>query len=340
MNMSNAKMSDATARSPAPALFALDYVFILRPTHFFPLWATFFAGYVTASASDAFTLSPFPLLAFLVSTFTAGHIYLFNQIADVDTDRINGKLFILADGYVRLPIIWAEGVALLFLSLGLAWLVSLEFFLTVLFSTALGLSYTFLGFMNRPMLSLAMNGVGGAVTFIAGVYAAASSALAARGISFWEILFWSLPHLLAYSAVSALVTVPDMEGDKRSGKQTVALEYGVQRTLRVALLADALALLFALLTLNWHCIFTIGVAALCSLPLFWQTARRADGSAIFAPVKYSMLALTLSVSLFFPPLLLLVALNFFVCKAYYRARFGVDYPNFQSTSNAQRALRA
>lgn len=333
------RRSDATSRSSALVL-ALDYVFILRPTHFFPLWATFFAGYVTASQSPVFSTSPFPFLAFLVSTFTAGHIYLFNQIADVETDRINRKLFILADGYVRLPVIWAEGIALLFISLGLAWLVSLEFFLTVLFSTALGLSYTFLGFMNRPILSLAMNSVGGAVTFIAGVYAVEPSVLMLHGISFWEILFWSLPHLLAYSAVSALVTVPDMEGDQQCGKQTVALEYGVHWTLQFAFIADALALLLSLLTMNWHCIFTIGVAALCSLPLFWYAAQHQDASKIFAPVKYSMLALTLCVSLFFPPLLLLVTLNFLACKAYYRSRFGVNYPNFQRMSHASKALRS
>lgn len=333
------RRSDATSRSSA-LLLALDYVFILRPTHFFPLWATFFAGYVTASQSPVFSTSPFPFLAFLVSTFTAGHIYLFNQIADVETDRINRKLFILADGYVRLPVIWAEGIVLVLLSLGLAWLISLEFFLTVLFSTALGLSYTFLGFMNRPILSLVMNSVGGAVTFVAGVYALEPSALAARGISFWQILFWSLPHLLAYAAVSALVTLPDMDGDARCGKQTVALEYGVRWTLQFAFLADALALLLSLLTLNWHCIFTIGVAALCSLPLFWYAARHQDASKIFAPVKYSMLALTLSVSIFLPPLLLLVILNFLACKAYYRSRFGVNYPNFQSMSRVSNAFHA
>ncbi|MFN3394607.1 MAG: hypothetical protein ACK424_08630, partial [Candidatus Thermochlorobacter sp.] len=115
-------------------------------------------------------------------------------------------------------------------------------------------------------------------------------------------------------------------------------EYGIRWTLQFAFLADALALLLSLLTLNWHGIFTIGVAALCSLPLFWHAMRHQDASKIFAPVKYSMLALTLCVSLFFPLLLLLVTLNFLACKAYYRSRFGLNYPNFHSMSRVSNAL--
>jgi 4-hydroxybenzoate polyprenyltransferase len=321
--------SQTSVSSSARWIFLLDYVFILRPTHFFPLWATFFSGYVTASQSALFSISPFPFLAWLVTTLTAGHVYLFNQLADVETDRINHKLFILADGRVALPIIWVEGGVLVFLSLGLSWLVSMEFFLAMVFANVLGLSYTFLGIMNRPIPSLLANSLGGSAAFMAGAYSVDASLLTAHGISFWDLIFWSLPHTFAYAAVSALVTLPDMPGDAQCGKHTIALAYGVQRVLQIALFSDALALLFSLLTMNWHCILTIGLTALISLPFFWHTAQRGECAKIFAPVKYSMLVLTLSVSLFFPMLLLLVAFNFFACRAYYRTRFGVDYPNFQ-----------
>jgi len=322
-------VSQTPVRFSARWIFLLDYVFILRPTHFFPLWATFFSGYVTASQSALFSISPFPFLAWLAATLAAGHVYLFNQLADVESDKINNKLFILADGRVALPIIWIEGGVLVFLSLGLSWLVSLEFFLAIIFASTLSLSYTFLGIMNRPIPSLVANSLGGSAAFIAGAYAVDTSILAAHSISFWHLIFWSLPHTFAYAAVSALVTLPDMPGDAQCGKQTIALAYGVQSTLQIALFSDVLALLFSLLTMNWHCIFTIGLTALISLPLFWHTARRGACAKIFVPVKYSMLVLTVSVSLFFPPLLLLAALNFLACRAYYRTRFGVDYPNLQ-----------
>jgi 4-hydroxybenzoate polyprenyltransferase len=325
----NMLVSKPALRPLAHRIVMLDSVFILRQTHFFPLWATFFSGYVTASQSALFSISPFPFLACLVATLTAGHVYLFNQLADIETDKINGKLFILADSRVSRPIIWAEGIVLIFLSLGLSWLVSPEFFLTMVFANAIGLSYTFLGIMNRPIPSLVTNSLGGCAAFLAGAYSVDTSILTANGLSFWDLMFWSLPHTFAYAAVSALVTLPDMPGDAQCGKQTIALAYGVQRTLQIALFSDALALFSSLLTMNWHCIFTIGLAALISLPLFWRTARHGDSTKIFVPVKYSMLALTLSVSLFFPPLLLLVVLNFFACRAYYRSRFGVNYPNFQ-----------
>ncbi|MDW8466188.1 MAG: UbiA family prenyltransferase [Chloroherpetonaceae bacterium] len=320
-------------------LYWLDYVFLLRPAQFFPLWATYFSGYITAQKSPFFFTAHFPWLASAAITLTAGHIYLFNQIVNKESDKANGKLFILADGYVSMPVVWSEGIVLVGLSLWLAWQVLIEFFYSALTLSAIGLSYSFLGLMNRPIISLAMNSLGGGVAFIAGAYSIPQSGLGG-GSAFWEILFWSVPHIFAYTAVSALVTLPDRKGDEAFGKRTVAVHYGVETTLRLAWVFDGLALLTALLTWNGYVIGTIGLTALVALPSFWKVMWQGDATEVFAPVKLAMLALTLLVSLFFPALLLLVVLNFAACKAYYRYRFGLDYPNFQKSSQPAFAEKA
>lgn len=323
-------MNTLQAVPAARWLYWLDYLFLLRPTQFFPLWATYFSGYVTAEESPLFTVQRFPWLAFLAITLTAGHIYLFNQIVDRECDKVNGKLFILADGFVSIPAAWAEGIGLVGGALVLAWAVSPEFFYSVLALSIIGLSYSFLGLMNRPILSLVLNSLGGGVAFCAGVYSVPP--VASEALSIWNVGWWSVPHIFAYAAVSALVTLPDREGDAAFGKRTVAVHYGVHATLRLAVLFDALALLAALLTFNLYVIGTIGLTALVSLPAFWKTMQQGSGTEIFAPVKLAILTLTLLVALFLPALLLLVGLNFAACKAYYCYRFGLNYPNFQKSS--------
>ncbi len=305
------------------ALHALDFVFILRPTQFFPLWATMFAGIALGANVEFFSPHPFPATAILSSMLCAGHIYLFNQIIDRENDAVNKKLFILESGVVSLRAAWIEGIMLVVLSLALAWTVSNEFFYVVLFSTALGLAYSFLGLMNRPIISAAMNASGGVTTFLAGAYAVPPSET-----SFFQLLFFSLPFGLAWAAVFVLVTLPDVEGDRQFGKRTLAVHYGVSVTLLTALVLDALALAVAIATLNAYVIATIGLSALVSLPLFWQTWKRRQADEIFLPVKYSMLCLAITTACFLPLSLALAAFTFFACKFYYGARFGLDYPNF------------
>ena len=83
-----------------------DYLFILRLTLFYPVWIFFLAGYWGGQrfGNGSFELSSqtgaFWVLIGL--TLLMGSVYIFNQICDIKTDRINQKLFLIADGYLSI----------------------------------------------------------------------------------------------------------------------------------------------------------------------------------------------------------------------------------------------
>ncbi|MCK4255704.1 hypothetical protein KAX35_02355, partial [candidate division WOR-3 bacterium] len=75
----------------------LDFIFLLRPILLIPVWIIFLLGYYRAGGTmlgDSRYLMP----GFIVFTLLMGAIYIINQIADIETDRINNKLFILPKG--------------------------------------------------------------------------------------------------------------------------------------------------------------------------------------------------------------------------------------------------
>ena len=86
-----------------------DYFFVLRPTLFFPVWTFALAG---VWAQDRFNESVVPILYSVVhSDFTyvlylacltllMGGTFLLNQLEDIETDRLNHKLFLIADGEI------------------------------------------------------------------------------------------------------------------------------------------------------------------------------------------------------------------------------------------------
>ena len=72
---------------------------------------------------------------FLFATFLMGAIYILNQLRDMESDRLNRKLFLLPEGWVQPGNAWTEAVILFLLAcfggfrisplLGLAFLVAL-----------------------------------------------------------------------------------------------------------------------------------------------------------------------------------------------------------------------
>ncbi|MDZ7340319.1 MAG: hypothetical protein ONB27_03110, partial [candidate division KSB1 bacterium] len=90
----------------------LDYFFVLRPTLFFPVWTVFLAGLHAnavfdpkhAMSSLAIVPAQNQILVALLLSLLMGAIFIFNQIADIETDRQNNKLFFIANGIIRKPV--------------------------------------------------------------------------------------------------------------------------------------------------------------------------------------------------------------------------------------------
>lgn len=302
----------------------LDYVFVLRPTQFFPLWMTMLSGYAVASGIALFSFEPLPLLAIFLLTVNFGAGFIFNQIVDRENDFHNNKLFLISHDHISLQNAWIEGILLTIISIVGGYWISIPFMLSAVCFTGIGILYNFLGFMNRPILGAVMNFSGGVISFVSGAYTSQVS-----DQSFYQLLFFSLPYGFAWAAVYLLVTLPDMEGDRMFGKRTMAVHFGIRPTLIAAFVLDALALVFSAITEEPVIFLTVGVTALISLPLFWKTLKDMNPKEIFRPVKFSMLFLAAGVTIYLPLFLLLIAANYIACRFYYQHRFGLEYPNFE-----------
>ena len=113
-------------------LHLFDYVFVLRPTLFLPVWTIFFAGFFVqnkfslAATNDAVTalngsttgLPSFVTVAFAL-TLLMGAVFILNQIMDRRSDSKNKKLFLVAQGHITPKAAFVEAVTLIVLGLGL-----------------------------------------------------------------------------------------------------------------------------------------------------------------------------------------------------------------------------
>ncbi len=303
---------------------ALDYVFLLRPTQFFPLWITFMCGVIVAREPVFFTFTDIPALPLLFFTLNSGSAFIFNQITDQRSDALNNKLFLISDGHISLKTAWVEALGLSLISLAWAAAFSLPFFFSMLLITIFGLLYSFAGFMSHPALSILINGIGGALSFGCGYL----SSIPSPDFSMIDLLVYSLPYGLAWGGISVLVAIPDIHGDKLCDKKTFPVIFGIQRSYVLALMLNVFTLISSLLTQNEFIFITIGLTSGVGSIIFFLNfhSESISESASQKPVKLSMIVLALSTIAYIPLFFLILFMNFMISKMYYQARFNLNYP--------------
>ncbi|MEO0206539.1 MAG: UbiA family prenyltransferase, partial [candidate division WOR-3 bacterium] len=187
-----------------------DYFFILRPLILIPVWDFFLIGNYLASPDNRFATKPF--IGLCLYTMLMGGVYILNQITDINTDRLNKKLFILSESYMPLKNAYIEMLLLWSLSLFFSWFFGIHFFILVLISLIIGILYSVPPFKlkGRPFLDTLSNGIGyGVINFAAGWLMQKSFE--------WQIFSRFLPYFLSISAVFINTTIVDIEGDRKSG---------------------------------------------------------------------------------------------------------------------------
>jgi 4-hydroxybenzoate polyprenyltransferase len=301
------------------ALF--DYVFLLRPTLFYPVWTFFLAGLWNGSRTSPRPPSWTCVLACLAAlTALLGGIYIFNQIADRRTDKANGKLFLLANGIVSMraaaleaSLLAAAGTAgAAFLNARLALL-----FLTIFLVTGVAYNIPPFSWKNRPLAGLFTNMLGGVLIYAAGWLVAGG-----RGVFPAE----SAAYAFAVAAAYLCTTLPDMKGDRKTGKITFPIRYGIRPALLWSLGFEASSIVFSLAFRNWM----LFIPALLALPFFIRAGRHLSLPDADRATKLSISALALSVCTAYPLYLIPVLGVFFLSKWYYRKRFGFNYPSLKS----------
>jgi 4-hydroxybenzoate polyprenyltransferase len=300
-----------------------DGFFLARPTLLFPVWAFFLAGYrILPGESPDLRMSGFsPAGAVMAVTLVMAGAYVVNQIFDEETDRINGKLFLIPRGIVSHGAAWAEAAVLAVLGVGLGFVLDLGLgcVLSTLFVLSAGM-YNFppVRWKDRPVMGLLTNMVGGGLILWSGWAAQRGWSACPVGMA---------GYMLAAGAVFFATTLPDMEGDRRTGKRTFAVRYGMKATMVWALVLEAAAAASAVLVGDWM----LAVPGLLVLPFFLMAALKPGIARASWAVHSLVIGLCGSVTVRFPMFGAVVAAVFFASRWYYKSRFDFSYPRVKAT---------
>ncbi len=309
----------------------LDYVYLTRPILWFPGWTTLLAGYLSASGDfRGFSFADFhflPLLwapglflAMISFGFAMGGVFILNQLKDVDSDRINEKLFLLGEGLISLRAGYLESFVLIAVSLFIAATINTPFLIaTVIFIIHTGYVYNYPPFelKSYPLRGLIANTVMGWLAFFSGWLL-----LQPPGA---EMFFHSLPYFFYNAALCVYTTVPDIEGDRSTGKITVAVKYGLKASIYSGLALFILAIIFAAINQDAFLL----LICLANVPLWIKMFFSKSIALVIVNLKLGIFFLSLGVCVKFPFFLLLICAAYFITRFYYKHRFNVDYPNFK-----------
>lgn len=309
----------------------LDYIYLTRPILWFPGWTTLLAGYLSAggdfhglSSTDFYYQpvfwAPGLFLAMISFGFAMGGVFILNQLKDVDSDRINQKLFLFGEGLIGLREGYIESCFLLAASLLIAATINIPFLITIaIFIVHTGYIYNYPPFELKsfPLRGLIANTVMGWLAFFAGWLL-----LQPPGA---EMFYHSLPYFFYNAALCIYTTVPDIEGDRSTGKITVAVKYGLNASIYSGLLLFFLAIVFAAI---YQDAFLL-LICLANAPFWIKMFLSKSIASVIVNLKLGIFFLSLGVCVKFPFFLLLICAAYFITRFYYKHRFNVDYPNFK-----------
>jgi 4-hydroxybenzoate polyprenyltransferase len=298
----------------------LDYVFLLRPILFYPVWTFFLAGFWNGSRISG--MGSLFAMVFCASALTLllGAVYILNQIQDRKTDKANGKLFLLANGIIPIETAVWEAVLLAVIAISSALFFNTRFgFLLVLIFILTGYLYNYPPFLwkDKPIMGLATNVLGGILIYSSGWYSGG-------GQGRWPVE--ALAYACAVAAAYFSTTLPDMKGDAKNGKLTFPVRYGIPKTVAWSLAFETCSLVLSLLFRQWLLFFP----ALLGFPFFIRAAIKKTVSESVRATKISISSLAISVCVVYPVYLLPIVGVFFLSKWYYKKRFGFDYPNLRN----------
>lgn len=318
-------------------LRVLDRVFLMRPVLLGPVWTMVLVGHSRAREGGFGDGSERLGIVLVLFSLLMGGIYILNQVNDVEVDRLNNKLFLLADGWLSIKSALLQGWALLMFAIaGAFWL---HWNLGALFLVSMGLGIVYnAGWKGQPILGLIANMVGfGFLAFAVG-WMAASSHIG------WKTVWCSIPYPFAIGAVYANTTVLDVEGDRKVGKETLAGRFGIRRTLGLGvvfvacavgtawILEDRIMLVsggIALVLFGWMTVRIKNLLRRKTEDLLRRTenvCRAREERAIDQVSKGAILALSLRLAWTYPWYLVLMGGTFLGSRWYYGKRFGMRYP--------------
>jgi 1,4-dihydroxy-2-naphthoate octaprenyltransferase len=305
-----------------------DYFFVLRPTLFFPVWTIALAGLWSQDRfgnsiqhlSYSLHKADFTVIIYLgLYTLLMGGAFLLNQLEDVETDRLNKKLFLIADGEIKGKNAIMETIFIT--------LFPIIFFLfsradlAILFM----ISFLVMGWMysSRPLV-LKDRPIGGIIANMLGGYIVFSFGWMIFGSYSVQMLLNATPYVLGMLAVYFFTTLPDRDGDGQTNKVTIAVKYNMKFVLYGAVLLDISSIIAGIVIRDWVVLFPTTLI----LPFFLYSAFKKSNAEVLRTNKFAALFLSLTICVRFPFYLLIITGLFFFSRWYYKARFNMNYPSF------------
>jgi len=262
------------------------------------------------------------LITVICISFGMGAANLLNLVNDIEADRLNQKLPWIYHGLITpkrvviyLIILYIFGLGGLAVQGGM-----MTFLTSVVLFGGLGLLYN-IGpspLKRKPLLSLLMSALIGGGLWIVG-------AVAVGGIL--EITMMSLArYTSAWTAVCLISMIPDIKGDRETGKITFAVKFGAKLTTRFSLVLILISLAYSIFSMD----LVLLAPAVISFPFFLTASFSGNIKWITLAAKSSVLTLSIMVAInYVPQYFILIAIYFFLARWYYRTRFNLIYPSLK-----------
>ncbi len=299
----------------------VDYLFLLRPLILIPVWDFLLIGAYLAGQSR--TITGDIVLGLLIYTMVMGGVYILNQIADVETDRLNQKLFLISGGIISLSSARRFLIGLWLAAVILSYSFGTTFLLFIGISFLLGILYSVppVKLKGKPILDTLANAFGyGLVNFCVGWLLIRPLDRSAGQIF--------LPYLLSIAAVFVNTTLADLAGDRQAGEITTAVWLKEPGALIVSTLLAAAAVATAYLNRDLVCL----LPAALSFPLFPVAAvyyflkKTISRKLVIASFRLPGLLFTLVTAYLYWPYLIFLVFVMLGMRIYYKKYFGLNYP--------------
>jgi 4-hydroxybenzoate polyprenyltransferase len=294
---------------------AIDFVFAARPMLLFPIWSIYLITYRYADFGRSFDTGS-ALAVAGVGLLGMGAYYV-NQIYDYQSDLINNKIGFMQQGFMKRGDLLSAHIVVSAVALLLGFMAcpATGFFFSLLYLVGIFYSVPPFSLKNRPVLGMLSNG------FALGVILPLSVPGFLR-LSPESVISIASYFFLTVSAVYLLTIIPDREGDKRSGKLTLAILLPDRTLILLAFGMTLLSTLNALASGYIH-LAALGVVSAGSFLIAAIVPRE---SIILFACKFPILLTIILAGYYYPWYLIFAVVITILTRLYYQKRFGICYP--------------
>jgi 4-hydroxybenzoate polyprenyltransferase len=244
-----------------------------------------------------------------------------NQIADIAVDRKNGGLPLLASGIVSRRNAWIMAVVSGTVSVVLPAATG-HAAITFLSIAAIGTGWVYsfkpAHLSGHPFADFITNAIGfGVIAFGCGWHCAG------RSLADTAFMTSALPYFLLMCAGSISSTIPDMIGDRATGKKTTAVLLGARSAHIIAIVCLCMAMVYALFAKDHIALFCSGMALPAYILYLFIPIKILEEATYKIGGSLCMIA----AALFSPWLVVFSSATVLATWMYFRFRHHVSYPS-------------